>query len=98
MSSAQREMGLALKETAGRMLATCGMAVRLVDVHYDKVRAEAMVINCGEPARGHVRISDEGTIQWDCLFASPGSAGSGLVPLDIARAIATALVEYRIAG
>ena len=72
-----RYPGLALKEAAGRMLAACGMAVRLVDVRYDEVRAEAMVINPGEPARGHVRISDEGTIRWECLFASPGSAVGG---------------------
>ena len=80
------------------MLAACGMAVRLVDVRYDEVRAEAMVIDPGEPARGHVRISDEGTIRWECLFASPGSAVGGLAPLDIAQAVATALAEYRIAG
>ena len=52
----------------------------------------------GEPARGHVRISDEGSIRWECLFASPGSAVGGLAPLDIAQAVATALAEYRIAG
>jgi hypothetical protein len=92
-----RYPGLALKEAAGRILASCGMAVRLVDVRYDDVRAEAMVTNPGEPARGHVRISDEGTIRWECLFASPSSP-VGLAPLDIARAIATALAEYRIAG
>jgi hypothetical protein len=80
------------------MLAACGMAVRLVDVRYDEVRTEATVTNPAEPARGHARISDEGTIQWECLFASPGSPVGGLAPLDIARAIATALAEYRIAG
>jgi hypothetical protein len=80
------------------MLATCGMAVRLVDVRYDEVHVEAMVTSPAEPARGHVRISDEGTIRWECLFASPGSAAGGLAPLDIAQAIATALAEYRIAG
>jgi hypothetical protein len=93
-----RYPGLALKEAAGRMLATCGMAVRLVDVRYDEVHVEAMVTSPAEPARGHVRISDEGTIRWECLSASPGSAAGGLAPLDIAQAIATALAEYRIAG
>ena len=93
-----RYPGLGLREAAGRMLAACGMAVRLVDVRYDDVRAEAMVINPGEPARGHVRISDEGTIRWECLFASPGSTVGGLAPRDIAQAVATTLAEYRIAG
>jgi len=72
------------------MLAACGMAVRLVDVRYDEVRTEAMVTNPAEPARGHVWISDEGTIRRECLFASPGSTVGGLAPLDIAQAIATA--------
>jgi len=49
------------------MLATCGMAVRLVDVRYDEVHVGAMVTSPAEPARGHVRISDEGTIRWELV-------------------------------
>lgn len=95
-----RDPGLALKAAAGRTLAACGMAVRLADVRYvdDDVRAEAIVTSPAEPGRGHIRISDEGAIRWECLFARPGSAAGGLAPLDIARAIATALAGYRIAG
>lgn len=63
----------------------------LVDVRYDEVCTEAMVTSPAEPARGHVRISDEGAIRWECLFTSPGSAVGGLPPLGIAQAIATAL-------
>lgn len=58
----------------------------------------ALVTSPAEAARGHVRISDEGTVRWECLLASPGSAAVGLAPLDIARAIAAALAEYRTAG
>lgn len=89
--------GLAFTGTVTRMLAACGMTAGLVDVRYDGVvRAEAMVTSRAEPARGHVRISDEGTLRWECCL--PGSAGGGLAPPRIAHAIATALARHKITG
>lgn len=93
-----RYPGPAFKDAAGQMLAACGMAVGLVDIRYDEVCTEAIVTNPAEPARGHVRISDGGTIRWECSPARPGSAAGGLAPPGIAQAIATALAGYRIAG
>jgi hypothetical protein len=91
--------GLAPGEAAGRALAACGMAVRLVDVGYDhdEVSTEVEVANPSEPGRGHVRISDHGNIRWECLFAPPAGPAGGLAPLDVAQAIATALAGHRAA-
>lgn len=85
--------GLALKDTAGRMLVACGMAARPADIQYGpgEVSAEVIVTNPAGPARGHVRVSGEGTIRWECCFAVPGSPAPGLAPLDIAQAITAAL-------
>ncbi len=91
--------GLPLDEAAGQALVACGMAVRLVDVRYDHndVRAEVEVTNPAEPGRGHVRISDHGTIRWECLFTRPGGVAGGLAPVDVAQAIAPALAGHRAA-
>jgi hypothetical protein len=92
-----RYPGLPLAGAAGRMLAACGMTVALADVRYgDDVCAEVMVTSPAEPARGHVRISDEGTVRWECW--APGSVGGGLAAPGIARAIATALAGHTIIG
>jgi hypothetical protein len=77
-----RYPGLALKDVVGRVLAACGMAVRLADVYYDYDDActEAVVTNPAEPARGHVRVSDEGNIRWECSSPAPADPSAGLPP------------------
>ena len=50
------------------------------------------------PAPQTARITDEGTIGWQCRFAAPGRLASGLPPPGVARAIAAALGRYRTTG
>ena len=82
------DTGLALKDAASQMLAACGLAARPVDIRYDvdEVYTEVMATNPARPARGHARISDEGTVRWECPFAAPASPASGLAPSEVAQA------------
>ena len=54
------------------MLAAWGMAAGPVGFRCGlaEVSTEVVVINPAGPARGEVRISDEGTIRWECPFAT----------------------------
>lgn len=96
---AARYPGGAFKGAVGRALAACGMAVRLLVFHRDDINyeiyADVEVTNPAQPARGNVRVSDEGEIRWECAFATPAG---GLAPRDIAQTIATALAGYRTAS
>jgi len=71
------------------------MAAQPVDTEYSpgEVCTEVMVTNPAAPARGHARISGEGTLRWECLFATPGAPASGLAPHHVAQAIITALAH-----
>jgi hypothetical protein len=88
-----RAAGGSLKDAAGQILAAAGMAARCVEVEYGPcdVCTEVLVTSPAAPARGHARISREGTIRWECSFATPASPASGLTPLQAAGAIAAAL-------
>jgi hypothetical protein len=99
---AARYPGVAFKGAVGRALAACGMAARLVVVHLDhrnyEIDADVEVTNPAQPARGNVRVSDEGEIRWECAFATPADRAAGLAPRDIAQTIATALAGHRTAS
>jgi hypothetical protein len=60
-----------------------------------EVHTEVVVRNLARRARGYARITDEGTIRWQCQFAAPGNPVSGLAPSEVAQAIAAALEQYR---
>jgi len=95
-----RTSGLPLKDAAAQILAAAGMAARPVHAEYDpgEVCTEVMVTNPAAPARGHARISGEGTIRWECPFTTPGSPASGLTPHHAAGAITAALAHDPAAG
>jgi hypothetical protein len=71
-------LGLTLKGVVGRALDARGLDVRLLVyedlISYD-VAAEVVVTNPARPDRGHVRLSDDGAITWECSCgAASGSA------------------------
>jgi hypothetical protein len=92
--------GLPLMEAAGQMLTDAGMTAQPAEICYDvdEVHTEVVVTNPADQARGQVRISETGSIYWECFFTSPGSSAAGLPPRDVAQAITAALVEYRAGG
>jgi len=94
------EPGMAVNEAAGRMLAAAGLAARAGQFCYSprEVCTEVMVISPAALARGDARISDTGTVLWECRFAAPDRPGGGLTPAQAARAVAAALEDYRAAG
>ena len=89
--------GLALKDTAGRILAASGMPTRLVQIRYSATETseQVEVTSPAGQARGHVRISDT-EIRWECRFATHGSPAPGLAPRDIAESIAAALAAQSV--
>ncbi len=95
-----RYSGLPLMDAAGQMLADAGMTARPAEIRYDvdEVHTEVVVTNPAGQARGQVRISETGSIHWECFFASPGNPADGLPPRDVAQAITAALAEYRTGG
>lgn len=95
-----RHPGLPLMEAAGQILTDAGMNARPADIRYDvdEVHTEVVVTNPADQARGQVRISEIGSIHWECFFASPGSSAGGLPPSGVAQAMAAALAEYRTGG
>jgi hypothetical protein len=95
--------GLPLKDAAAQMLAARGMMARPAAIRYPypdpgqapEVHTEVVVRNLARRDRGYARITDEGTIRWQCQFAVPGNPASGLAPPEVAQAIAAALAEHR---
>lgn len=82
--------GLALKDAAAQMLAACGMMTRPAGIRYrhpgpgqaPEVHTEVVVRNLARRARGYARITDEGTIRWQCQFAAPETRPAGwLLPM-----------------
>ena len=96
------EPGMAVNEAAGRMLAAAGLAARAGQFRYsDSPRdlcTEVMVISPAALARGDARISDTGTVLWECRFAGPDGPVGRLTPAQVACAIAAALAGYRDTG
>jgi hypothetical protein len=74
--------GLVPKDAASRMLTDLGMTTESIDIHYgpSEVSAEVIVTNPDSPHRGHVRISDEGNVVWECCLATPGSPPGDSLP------------------
>jgi hypothetical protein len=90
-------LGLPVHVAAGRMLKSAGMAVHAGRFRCSgsppDLRTAVMVIS--PVARADVRISDDGTVRWECRFADPEGA-RGLTPVQ-AAAVA-ALESYRGPG
>jgi len=83
--------GLPLKEAAARVLTARGMAAEPGQTDYGdgEVTPALLVSNPADQTRGHLTITGERELVWECHFPGPGSPG--LLPSGIARAIAAAL-------
>jgi hypothetical protein len=94
---AARDPGLALAAAAGRILAASGLDVRAADASDGGACTAAVATSPAEPGRGFASIGDDGTIRWECRFASRTSPARGLPPGDVARAITAALAGHATA-
>jgi hypothetical protein len=78
----------------GRALAERGMTVRLVTIHHDEVDydlyAQIEVADPANPARGHVRVTDQAVVRWECLYSTQADTPA-LHLSDIAKIAANAL-------
>jgi hypothetical protein len=92
-----RYPGLTLKGIVGRALAESGMDVRLALIHHDDVDydvyAEIAVTNPALPGQGKVRLTDEGTVCWECSVRTPATATADLTPGEVIRTIVSVLAE-----
>jgi hypothetical protein len=92
-----RYSDLALKGAVGQMLVEHGMQVTLQVLGTDQtcfeVYAEIEATNPHQPARGMVRVADDGGIWWECQITEPGvpSGAPGLQLAEIISTIAHAL-------
>jgi hypothetical protein len=89
-----RRPGLTFKGAVGRALAERGMTVRLVTIHHDEVDydlyAQIEVADPANPARGHVRVTDQAVVRWECLYSTQADTAA-LHLSDIAKIAANAL-------
>jgi len=90
-------LGLPVHVAAGRILKSAGMAAHAGRFRCSgsplDLRTEVMVIS--PVARADVRISDDGTVRWECRFADPEGA-RGLT--SVQAAAVAALEPYRGPG
>lgn len=87
--------GAAVREVAGRVLASRGLRVRQAEAGSEgDVWPVTAVTSPAQPARGHVHIGDEGDLRWECCFACPAGTAGGLAPATIAGLIAAALAGH----
>jgi hypothetical protein len=87
-----RYSDVTLKGAVGQMLVEFGMQVTLqvlgTDVTCFEVYAEIEATNPHQPARGMVRVADDGGIWWECQIAKLGAPG-GALGLELEEIIAT---------
>jgi hypothetical protein len=81
--------------TVSRAFAACGLTVTPGEVDHGDGRLSAMitVTSPAGQARGLLRVTGDRELRWECRLARPGSAGPGLCPAGVARAIAAALAD-----
>lgn len=86
--------GLPLKSTVGRALRIHGLDISLA-VYEDRclfeVSTELVVINPARPERGRVRVSDYGTITWECGASAMAGGIEGISATEFAETVARAL-------
>jgi hypothetical protein len=88
-----------LNVAVGGVLERYGMRVRLTPI--GKVgpmtlparRAAIIVANPARCDRGQVRISDNGTIRWECRLSRQSADAPGVDPAEAAATIAKALIR-----
>jgi len=82
-----------LKGTVGQALAARGLRVTLNLLDQDHERyetyAEIQITNPASPARGTVRVTDDGDLTWSCTTRQAG----GITPADIAATLTRALTQ-----
>lgn len=97
--SAESRPGRTLNLAVGGVLARYGMRVRPAPI--GKVgamtltarRAAIIVANPARCDRGQVRISDNGTIRWECRLSPQPADAPGVDPAEAAATIARALIR-----
>ena len=90
--------GPTLLGTAGRMLRGLGLHTALrnlgPDQDFCEIHAHLTITRPAAPQHGHVILSDDGMITWECTLTQPG----GLPPAAIASAIGRALSRLQYPG
>jgi len=88
-----RHAATSLKSAAGQALAARGLRVtlQLLDQDHDlyEIYAVIQVTNPADPARGTVRVTDDGDLTWHCTTRQAG----GITPADIAATLTRALTQ-----
>jgi hypothetical protein len=65
-----------------------------IDPAFFEVYSEVEVTNPAQPARGHVRVSDEPALRWGCHIADPARSVPGLSLTEITDTIAGPLTRW----
>jgi hypothetical protein len=93
-----RSRSLTLKGMVGWACEQRGLCASVEVVYIDpaffEVYSEVDVTNPAQPARGHVRVSDEPAVRWQCHIADPASGIPGISLTDITGTIAGVLTGW----
>jgi hypothetical protein len=65
-----------------------------IDPAFFEVYSEVEVTNPAQPARGHVRVSDEPALRWRCRIADPARGIPGIGLTEITDTIAGTLTGW----